>query len=551
MHKVFIGRMTRWSRLSVIVAMLLMAVVASQAQTPAPSFQLNVVDHTLKNGMRVLMVERHESPTVALYMLFKVGAVNDPQGKTGIAHMLEHMMFKGTPTFGTTNYKAEQPIMEKINKVYAALAAERAKRESPFLKADEEKIKQMEAEMKDLQKQQEQYVVTDEFSQAQERLGGVGANASTGPDATDYFVSLPSNQLEVWAYLESDRIANPVFREFYPERDVVHEERRLRTDNNPDGLLWERFNATAFSAHPYRNPLVGWPSDIDNLTREEVLQYFKTYYSPNNAVVVIVGDIQPDKTVALMEKYFGRIPAQTLPPRHITDEPEQLGERRVVVRFDAQPDLMMGYHIPASGADDTYALDVMGSILTGVTRGSRTGRLYRSLVLDKKVALSASAGANTSLYPNLFLFSVTPAPGKSTAEVEKAVYEEIEKLQKELPTAEEMERVRNSVDASMIRALRSNMGVARMLASVEHEAGDWKYIYKDIEKSKAVTAEQVREVARKYFKSENRTVAELQPLEAEAGGEPADAGPSRAELHSEEADLSPLNEYRLPAEVGR
>jgi predicted Zn-dependent peptidase len=320
-------------------------------------------------------------------------------------------------------------------------------------------------------------------------------------------------------------MANPVFREFYPERDVVHEERRLRTDNSPDGLLWERFNATAFNAHPYRNPLVGWPSDIDNLTREEVLSYFKTYYSPNNAIVVIVGDINPAKTIALMEKYFGKIPPQTIPPRHITDEPDQLGERRVVVEFDAQPDLTIGYHIPASGHDDTYPLDVMGSLLTGVTRGSRTGRLYRSLVLEKKVALSASAGPFTLNYPGLFLFNVTPAPGKSVEEVEKAVYEEIEKLQKDLPSPEEMARVRNSVDASMIRALRSNMGVARLLASVEHEAGDWKYIFKDIDKSKAVTAEQVREVARKYFKPQNRTVAELRPLAGEEGGESGEGGP--------------------------
>lgn len=513
-------------------AQLILLMSAAGAFAQAPAFDLKVVEHTLKNGMRVLMVERHESPTVALYTLFKVGGVDDPQGKTGIAHLLEHMMFKGTPTFGTVNYKAELPIMERIDRTYAQLAAERIKRESPFLKADEEKIKRLEEEMKRLQNEQEKHVVTDEFSQAYERLGGVGLNASTGNDHTDYFLSLPSNQLEVWARIESDRMANPVFREFYPERDVVHEERRLRTDNSPIGLLWERFNATAFHAHPYRNPLVGWPSDIDNLTREEVLRYFKTYYSPNNAIVVIVGDINPKKTIALMEKYFGKVPSQTLPPRHITDEPDQLGERRVVVSFDAQPALYIGYHIPASGHDDIYPLDVMGSVLTGVTRGSRTGRLYRSLVLEKKVALNASAGPNTSLYPNLFLFNVTPAPGKTLAEVEAAIYEEIEKLRKEPPTEEEMARVRNSVDASMIRALRSNMGVARMLASVEHEAGNWKYIFKDIEKSKAVTAEQVREVARKYFQPENRTVAELRPQQNESGGEADSDGPAAAQRGS-------------------
>jgi predicted Zn-dependent peptidase len=235
----------------------------------------------------------------------------------------------------------------------------------------------------------------------------------------------------------------------------------------------------------------------------------------------------------MMEKYFSRIPPQTQPPRHITEEPEQLGERRVVVEFDAQPDLTIGYHMPASGHDDIYPLDVAGSLLTGVTRGSRTGRLYRSLVIEKKVALSASAGPFSLNYPGLFLFNVTPAPGKTIAEVEAAVYEEIAKLQNDLATPEEMARVRNSVDASMIRALRSNMGVARLLAAVEHEAGDWKYIFKDIEKSKAVTAEQVREAVRKYLRPQNRTVAELRPKASEDAGEGGPAGPPAAAQRAE------------------
>lgn len=501
-------------------AWLLIAALAASALARAQKVDLNVVDHTLKNGMRLLMVERHDAPIVSLYMQFKVGGVNDPQGKTGIAHMLEHMMFKGTRTYGTASYKGELPIMEKIDQTYAQLAAERDKRESAFQKVDEEKIQKLEEEMTRLQQEQEKFVVTDELSQTYERLGAVGLNASTGADSTQYFLSLPSNQLEVWAYIEADRMANPIFREFYAERDVVHEERRLRTDTNPDGLLWERFQATAFQAHPYKNPVVGWASDIDNYTREEVLEYFKTFYAPNNSIVAIVGDIDPKKTIAMMEKYFGSIPAQRQPRRHISDEPDQPGERRVVVAFDAQPDLLIGYHIPQAGHEDTFALDVMGQLLSGVTRGSRTGRLYRSLVLEKKVALDVSAGSNSSLYPNLFIVSATPAQGKTIAEVEEAIYEEIEKFQKEPPTAEELARVRNAVDASMIRALRSNSGVARMIAGVEHIAGDWRYIFTEVEKTKAVTGEQVQAMAKKYFSPENRTVGELRPLAAEESGEP-------------------------------
>lgn len=490
----------------------------------AQNVELNVIERSLKNGMTVLMVERHDAPTVALYLQFKVGGVDDPEGRTGIAHMLEHMMFKGTMMYGTTNYKAEVPIMQKIDQTYRELASERKKMESPFYKADQAKIEKLQERMRALQEEQKPYIVTDELSQTYQRLGGVGMNASTGDDATQYFVQMPSNQLEVWAMLEADRIAHPVFREFYSERDVVHEERRMRTDTEPAGLLWESFSATAFAAHPYRRPVIGWPSDIDSLTREEVLQYFKIFYAPNNATVAIVGDIDPQKTTALLEKYFGVIPPQPQPDRHISQEPEQQGERRVVLSFDAQPQLYIGYHIPQTGEEDTYPLDAMAQLLSGVTRNSRSGRLYRSLVLDKQVALDADAGASTSLYPNLFIITATPAQGKSAQEVEQAIYEEIEKLQKELATPEEMERVRNAADASFIRALRTNMGVARIISYEQYVAGDWKYLFTEREKLKSVTAEQVQQVAKRYFSEQNRTVAELRTKTAgPAEGSPAGA----------------------------
>ncbi|MBI4463690.1 MAG: insulinase family protein [Acidobacteria bacterium] len=489
--------------------------------------KLDVVERTLKNGMKVLMVERHDSPTVALYLRFRVGGVDDPQGKTGIAHLLEHMMFKGTTTYGTTDYEAEIPLMEKIDQVYAELQAERRKLDSPFEKADEGKISQLEQQMATLQEEQKNFVVNDELWQTYQRLGGVALNASTGNDSTQYFVQLPSNQLEVWAYLEADRLANPVFREFYAERDVVHEERRMRTDTQPPSLLWETFRATAFLAHSYRNPIIGWPSDIDNLTREEVLRYFQTFYAPNNCIVAIVGDIDPSRTMTILEKYFEPIPAQTLPARTITEEPPQRGERRTTLVMDAQPQLHIGYHIPQIGHEDSYALDVLGQLLGGVDRGSRTGRLYRSLVLEKKVALGADASAETSLYPNLFVISVTPAQGKTIEEVERAVYEEIRKLETDPPTDVELTRVRNAADASLVRALRTNFGIARVIASVEHVAGDWRYLFEERDRIKAVTAEQVQQAAKKYLNERNRTVAELRPpprSEAPRPATPAERG---------------------------
>jgi predicted Zn-dependent peptidase len=471
--------------------------------------ELNVVERTLKNGMKVLMVERHDAPIVAVVLRFRVGSVDDPRGETGIAHVLEHMMFKGTKTYGTTNYQAELPLMDKIDRIYSELERERQKRQSPFEKADEAKIKKLEDEMAATLTEERKYIVKDELWQTYQRLGGVGLNASTGEDSTQYFLQLPSNQLEVWAYLESDRIANPVFREFYSERDVVHEERRLRTDNDPNDLLWENFEATAFQAHPYHNPVIGWPSDIDNLRREEVLRYFKTFYSPNNCIAAIVGDIDPDKTMAIMEKYFGPLPPQPLPRREISEEPAQQGERRVSMTLDAQPRVYIGYHIPQIGNEDTYALEVLGELLSGADGGSRTGRLYKNLVLSKKVALRVNAEANTFLYPYLFTISATPAQGQKEQDVEKAVYDEISKLQNEPPTEEELTRVRNSVDAALVRALRSNFRLAFAIADSEHLAGTWRYILTEREKIKAVTAQDVQRVAKKYFTEANRTVAEL------------------------------------------
>ena len=527
------GPQTR-SRRGLSRGLLLALLVWMAAPTlRAQKVELNVIERTLKNGMKVLMVERHDNPTVALYLMFKVGGVNDPQGRTGIAHMLEHMMFKGTKIYGTSDYKAEVPIMDKIDSAYAELEAERAKKNSPLLKPDEEKIRKLEEQMKTLQEEQKKYIVSDEMWQTYQRLGGVGLNASTGDETTQYFVSMPSNQLEVWAMVEADRLANPVFREFYAERDVVAEERRMRVDTDPDGLLWENFAATAFQAHPYRVPVIGWESDIANFRREEVLDYFKTFYAPNNAIAAIVGDINPDKTVALLEKYFGVIPPQPQPRRHIPEEPPQQGERRSVVTFDAQPQFYIGYHVPAIGAEDGYALDVMAQLLSGVTRGSRTGRLYKSLVLDKKVALGASASSSSQLYPSLFVIDATPAQDKTTAEVEAAIYEEIAKLQKEPPTEEEMTRVRNAADASFVRALRSNMGIARIISYVEYVAGTWRYLFTEQEKIKAVTAEQVQEVAKKYFSADNRTVTELRPpppAQEETAPKAEPAGSSQSEV---------------------
>ncbi|MBI1849102.1 MAG: insulinase family protein [Planctomycetes bacterium] len=475
--------------------------------------QLEVVKHTLQNGMRLLLVERHDSPTVATYLRFHVGAVDDPKGQTGIAHLLEHMMFKGTRTFGTTSHDSEVPIMDKLDRLFAERDAELAKRRAPFTKPDEAKIADLTKQIEAATADQKKFVVKDELWQIYQRLGGDGLNASTGEDSTQYYVTLPSNQLEVWAYLEADRIANPVFREFYSERDVVHEERRLRTDTQPHASFREAFDATAFAAHPYRNPVVGWPTDIDATVRAEVLQFFRTYYAPNNCVAVLVGDLDPKKTIALVEKYFGPIPAQPPPRRAITEEPPHRGERRIEMTADAAPSVTIAYPSPAAGDPASYPLRVAARVLSGGGGGrgggGGTGRLFKRLVVEKQVALGAFASSRAQRYPSLFTVSASPAKESSPEDLEAALTEEIERLATEPPTDEELGRVRNSIDAEAVRRLTSNFGIAGALADAEDLAGDWHYLFREQEAMKAVSSEDVRKAAAEWLRRDRRTVGIL------------------------------------------
>jgi predicted Zn-dependent peptidase len=504
--------------------------LVESAAKPEGLPSVEVVKHTLQNGMRLLMVERHDSPTVATHLRFNVGGVDDPKGQTGIAHLLEHMMFKGTRTFGTTNHEAELSLMERLDRLYAELDAENAKRRDPFGKPDLERIRALEREIDSVTAQHKKYIVKDELWQTYQRLGGERLNASTGDDSTQYYVTLPSNQLEVWAYLEADRIANPVFREFYSERDVVHEERRLRTDTQPQSLFREAFQATAFIAHPYRNPVVGWPTDIDSTVRSEVLQFFKMYYAPNNCIAVLVGDLDPKRTIALVEKYFGPIPAQPEPRRTVTDEPEHRVERRLEMTADAAPQVMIAYPLPPAGAADSYPLRVAARILSsggfGGFRGGRgggggSGRLFKRLVLEKQVALNAFAFARARRYASHFSLTASPAHGRTPDELLAALTEEVERLKTEPATDEELGRIRNAIDAESVRRLQSNTGLAAAIAEAEGIAGDWRYLFDERDRLKAVTAADVQEAAARWLVTQRRTVGILRSEKEQGPPRPA------------------------------
>ncbi len=471
-----------------------------------------VVEHKLANGLTVLMVERHQTPVVSLNMTFGVGGVNEQAGQTGLAHLYEHMAFKGTRTVGTKNYEKERPILEEWFRVGTELEQRqrelaRKSQDRPPSPEDRSAIEALQKRFTELQDQAGQFVAGNEMALLYQRHGGVGLNAATGKDLTRYMISLPANRLPLWAALEADRMAHPVLREFYKERGVVMEERRLRNDDSPSGLLFETFTSAAFRAHPYGIPTIGWESDILSLTPADTEAFFKAYYGPGNATIAIVGDINPKEVMTLIEQTFGTIPASPSHPPIVTVEPPQRGERRVEVEFDAEPSLVIGFHKPPLGHPDDYVFDVIDALLSD----GLTSRLYTNLVRDKRIAASVNSDSNYPgvRAPNLFVLNATPLAPHTTAEVEAAIYAEIERLKTEPVSAKELEKVLNNIDADLVRALRSNGGLASRLALYQTVAGDWRYALKSRDKIAAVTPVDIQRVAAAYFTKSNRTVATL------------------------------------------
>ncbi|MBM4133754.1 MAG: insulinase family protein [Nitrospira sp.] len=492
--------------LAVCVLLTLGLTLSLILQAQGAGLAERVIEHRLANGLTVLMVERHESPVLSINMTFGVGGINEHTGITGVAHLYEHMAFKGTKTFGTKDYAKERPLLMELDRLNGEIEVLREQLRAAG-QQDSPALQQKLQSFKEVQAAADALVVGNEMPLLYQRHGAVGLNASTGKDVTRYTVSLPANRLPLWAAIEADRMANPVLREFYKERAVVMEERRLRTEDSPNGLLFEAFAAAAFQAHPYGFPTIGWGSDILALTPAETERFFRTYYGPNNAVVAIAGDIKPSEVIALIERTFGALPAAPPPPPVVTVEPPQKGERRIEVEFEAEPILIMGYHKPALGHPDDFVFDVLDSVLSeGVT-----SRLYQKLVREKRLAVSVGtdSGFPGQRDPNLFVISAAPLAPHRTAELEAAVEEELERLKTEPVSAKELEKVLNNLDASLVRSLRSNSGLASQLAFFQTVAKDWRYILKVRDKIASVTPADIQRVAAQYFVKPNRTVATL------------------------------------------
>jgi predicted Zn-dependent peptidase len=465
----------------------------------AMGVDLPVREIELENGMRVLLLPRPGAPTISFVMQFGIGGVHEHLGTTGVAHLLEHMLFKGTETIGTTDVQAERAVFTRADSVHALMLEARAANDSVALRRLGQELGAIEDEAR-------AYVVPNELDRIFTRAGAQGLNATTTSESTSYFVELPANRAELYFALEADRMANPVFREFYTERDVVTEERRMRVDASPGGTLYEKHLAAAFDVHPYGVPVVGWMSDLETLGRDDVAAYYRRFYRPNNAVLAVVGAFDAEEVEAWARRWFGPIPRGEDAPPVLAVEPPQRGERRVELVWDAEPQLRIGWRVPAATHPDAPALAVLTSILTG----GRASRLHRRLVIQDRTAASVFATIGPgSLHPRLFQLDATPIHPATPAQLEEAIYEEVAGLAAAGPSAEEVERVRNQAAAAAVRRLQSNLGLAFQLADSESLFGDWRETFRATEHLRVVTAEDVRRVAAAYLTADRRTVATL------------------------------------------
>ena len=475
----------------------------------AETLENKVFEASIGNGLKILVVERHEVPVFSAFITVGIGSVHEHEGNRGIAHFLEHMRFKGTEVIGTTDYNLEKNILDRIDEIATKLS-----RCNDADSCSVEQKKELEQRLKLLQQEHKDFVIKDEAAQIYARHGGVGFNAYTSKDLTSYMVSLPANKLELWVAMEADRMKHAVLREFYTEKEVILEERRRSYETKPSGMMYEALLATAFRVHPYRHPVIGWTSDIESITKNQTRDFMHKYYMPGNTVIALVGDVDANNVVELVERYFGDIEPGLDAPRVNAVEPKQKGERRTEVLFAANPRLLVGYHKPTVPDRDDYVFDILSVILG---RGS-TSRLYKSLILEQQLASSVSVyTAPGARYPNLFVVSVTPRYPHTSAEVEGELYAQLEKIKREGISEQELKRACKHLRAERIRHLRSNKGLASMLTHFEVVTGSWRYLtdYDDIIQS--IGADEVRDVARRWLKKANRSVVTLKKPTSSTG----------------------------------
>ena len=492
----------RYCLLSSVVSLLALASF-SVAQDVA-AFEKHVTVKKLANGLTVVICERTEAPVFSFFTHVDTGSTQEEVGQSGLAHMFEHMAFKGTDKIGTTNYPAEKLALQKVETAYAAYNFERQKR----VGRNEEKLKALNKAWEDAIAEANKFTVLNEFGKIIEKNGGEGLNAFTNNDETGYNYSFPSNRIELWAYLESERFLHPVLREFYKERNVVMEERRMRTDSSPVGRLVEQFNSSAFVAHPYHRPVVGWMSDLQSFSATDAQRFFDKYYIPANMTVTVVGDVKTAEVLPMIEKYFSRLPAKPKPEELSTEEPVQMAERRVILHDPSQPFFIEGYHRPDYRDKDDAVYDAIGDLMSN----GRTSRLYRALVRDKKIAAQTAGFGDFpgQKYPNLFVFYAVPLPGHTNREMEDAIHVEIDRIRKEDITADELKMLKTRAKAGLLRSLGENEGLAQALGTTQARYGDWRELFRQVDRIDQLTAADIRRIASKTFLPTNRTVGVIE-----------------------------------------
>ena len=485
---------------------------ATAAAKAVPAVAIDVQEHVLSNGMKVLLVPRHLAPSVAAGWVAKVGSANERPGITGISHLFEHMMFKGTHVIGTRDYATDERLINEQEQVQSQMRAEMSKLRAAQRRgeiadmtkpeAKTPRYLQLEARFDSLVTAQRANMVKNEFDLTLSKNGASRMNAFTNTDETFYFEQVPANKLELWFWLESDRIQNRVFREFYSERDVVNEERRLSVESTPTGRYEESFEAVFWDASPYSWPVVGWASDVASITKAQADEYYALYYAPQNLCAVLVGDFDPKQALTLAEKYLGRIPAGPRPaPEMITMEPRQLAEKRFYGEAETNPAITARWHTVAATHHDVAALEVLAEVLNGPA-----GRLQRRLVLGEGPATRASASQDARKYEGAFEISADCKDGKTPQDLETAVYAELDRLQKEPVGADELQGVKNRYLTTAYRRLDSNFFLMMRYGNAE-ALGSWRDADALDQAVQAVTADDVQRVARAYFTKENRAVA--------------------------------------------
>jgi predicted Zn-dependent peptidase len=474
-------------------------------------FEKRVTTKVLPNGLTLLVCERPEAPVFSYFTMVDAGDANDPGGQSGLAHMFEHLAFKGTEDIGTTNWAEEKVALAKVETAYQAYDYEYRKRTGQY----PTKLKQLHQAFEDAVAAAQKFVVPNQFTEIAEQAGASGINAETSLDSTQYFWSMPINAFQLWAYMESDRIAHPVPREFYKERDVVMEERRERVDSSPIGRMEEQFIEAAFVASPYHRPNVGFASEISQVSATEAAAFHAKYYVPSNIVIAVVGDAKAAEAMPLLERYFGSIPAGEKPEAAATVEPPQTAEKSVVLREATQPFYMEGYHRGDYLDPDDSVYDAISDIFSN----GRTSRLYRSLVRDQQIAAASAgySGLPGDKYPGLFVLYAVPLPNHTPQEMRTAIHKEIDRLKTQDVTDEELAMFRTRARADLLRGLGDNEGLAEQLAIYQTRFGDWRELFLELAKIDKVTKADIRRVANKTFVDSNRTYAEIETVDPESG----------------------------------